>query len=620
MAEKYDFGAWATKANVKCLDGRTIMPNAFQHCDGQTVPIMWMHFHDDPELCVGKALLHNTKDGVYMYGSLNDSPKGAQCKELIRHGDIVAVSINANHLKETARGEVMHGDIKEVSLVLAGANPGALIDKVLCHSDDGDYEELPDQAIIYTGCEIEELQHSDDSAEEDKEKKMAEENIKKTPEESGEETIKDVFDTLTDKQKTAVYAIMGQALEDAGVDIDGEEDDEEEKEMKHNAFDNETNTMGHVLTHADGEEIVRRAKSSQIGSLQAAIKDYIGEDGELMHAATYGSMPAGLMTGSTEGGLFPDYEDVRPGAPEFVTRDQGWISTVMSGVHKSPISRIRTRQMDIRATDLRGKGYKKGDKKSLPGTMTLLKRTTDPQTVYRVDALNRDDIIDITEFDVVEYQYQVMKMNLEEELAMAIMVGDGREVGDDNKISEEHIRSIWHDDDLYCIHQDVDLEAAKKELQGTGTDTSFGENYIYAEALVNAALYSREKYKGSGSLTFFCTPHLLNVMLLARDMNGRRIYSGVSDLAAALNVTKIVTAEQFEGLTRTTSDAKTKELLGIFVNLADYHVGATKGGEITRFEQFDIDFNLMKYLIETRVSGALTRVYSAIALEIDKTE
>jgi hypothetical protein len=313
--------------------------------------------------------------------------------------------------------------------------------------------------------------------------------------------------------------------------------------------------------------------------------------------------------------LFPEFKDVKPGAPELLTNDQGWVGVVMQKVHKSPISRIRTRQADARIAELRAKGYEKGKEKSVSGNIRLLNRTTDPQTIYRKDALNRDDIIDITDFDVVSYQYGIMRQNLNEEIALAVMIGDGREEGDADKIEETHVRSIYNDDELYTIHADVDIAAAKAELQGTNTGANFGDNYVYAEAIIRAALYSREKYKGSGTPDFYCTPHLLNVMLLARDMNGRRIYDSKADLAAALNVANIYTAEQFEGKTRKTKKGETKKLLGIFVNLADYQIGSTKGGEITKFNQFDIDFNQEKYLIETRISGALTKVYSAIALE-----
>lgn len=371
--------------------------------------------------------------------------------------------------------------------------------------------------------------------------------------------------------------------------------------MKHNVFENE-DTQDTVLSHSDRADILALAKSNSVGSLQTALKIY-AEQNELKHGI------------DNIESLFPDFKDLRPGAPERVTRDQGWVTAVMQKVHKSPISRIRTRQMDTHKDSIRAHGYQKGKRKTLSGNMNVITRTTDPQTVYRTDALHRDDIVDITDFDVVEYQYAVMRENLNEEVATAIMVGDGREADDEMKISEDHIRSIWNDNDLYTIHYDVDIEAARAELNGSKTDMSFGENYIYSEAIITAALYAREKYKGTGTPDFFCTPHLVNVMLLARDMNGRRIYNSKADLAAALNIGELYTAEQFEGLVRMDDEGAKHKLLGLFVNLADYTVGSTKGGEITRFDQFDIDFNQQKYLIETRLSGALTRVYSAIALE-----
>ena len=421
-----------------------------------------------------------------------------------------------------------------------------------------------------------------------------------------EETVADVFNTLTEKQKTVVYAMIGQALEEG----ESEEDKEDEPDMKHNVFENDEIQKDGVLTHSDQSAIIDLAKSNGGGSLKHAIETYINNNKSLQHGFVDGENHDAIEQ------LFPDYKDVKTGAPELVERDQSWVAAVMRGVHKSPISRIRTRFADARSAELRAKGYKaKGNEKTISGNIKLVNRTTDPQTVYRKDSMHRDDVIDITDFDVVEYQYTVMRHNLEEELATAIMIGDGREEGDADKISEEHIRSIWHDDDLYTIHADVDIAAARAELQGTNTNANFGENYIYAEAIISAALYAREKYKGNGNLDFYCTPHLLNVMLLARDMNGRRIYESKADLAAALNVKAIYTVEQFEGKTRTTKDSKTKKLLGLFVNLSDYHVGSTKGGEITRFSDFDIDFNQYKYLIETRLSGAMVNLWSAIALE-----
>lgn len=606
MAKKYDFAGLATKANMKCTDGRTILTGAFRDDDGRRVPLIWNHQHDGPENVLGHADLEYTDDGVMAYCSFNSSDNAQKAKELVEHGDITALSIHANGLIQDKSKNVSHGIIREVSLVYAGANPGASISQIgLEHADD-------DEGIIYTG-EAFSLYHADSDTDKN-EPKSDEKETKKNTEESDEETVGDIIKTLNEKQEKVVSYLLGEALAST---VEAAEDDSDEAKhsseggpsMKTNVFDKETNTKDNVLTHSDQASIIAMAKTSSVGSLQDAISIYEKEhDSELSH---------GIDSIET---LFPEYQLTKPGAPELITRDQGWVGTVMNKVHKCPFSRIKTRQADVRDAKLRASGYKKGAKKKVAPNFKLLSRTTDPQTVYRKDALHRDDIIDIRDFDVVEYQYGVMRMNLYEELAMAIMVGDGREEGDEEKISEDHIRSIWHDDDLYTIHTDLDIAAAKAELQGTNTGANFGENYIYAEAIVNASLYSREQYKGSGALEFYCTPHLLNKMLLARDLNGRRIYSSVTDLAAALNVTAIHTAEQFEGLTRTTKTGnKTKKLLGLFVNLDDYHVGSTKGGEITRFNQFDIDFNQEKYLIETRLSGALTRAYSAIALEEDVT-
>lgn len=609
MNEQYDFSGWATRNDILCSDGRTIRKNAFKHNDGKTVPLVWNHSHNDPSNVLGHALLENRDEGVYAYGFFNNTPQGRRAKELVQHGDIEALSIWANKLRQNG-GDVLHGDIKELSLVLAGANIGAYIDNVIKHG-----EECEEEAYIYTGESII-LSHADDkkedskvATEEKKTEKPAEEKETTSTESKSEdnETVKDVFDTLSEKQKKAVYAIVGSIVDD-------EEDDEEDnkdseggnKEMKHNVFDNETNEQRDVLSHADQEEIIKIAKSSSVGNLQDAISIYAENNSDnLAHGFSDSDLDY----------LFPEYKDVKPGAPELITRDYGWVNSVISGVHKSPISRIRTRQVDIRDENLRGLGYQKTKKKADMPNVALLKRTTDPQTIYIKDKLNRDDIIDITDFDVVQYQYGIMRGLLNEELAKAIMIGDGRTAGVDDKIDESHIRPIWTDDELYTIHADVDLEAAKQELQGTNTGANFGENYIFAEAIITAALYAREKYKGSGNLTMYCTPRTLNKMLLARDLNGRRIYSSKTDLEAALNVTAIQTVEQFEGKERTDTHTKKHKLLALFVNLADYQVGSTKGGEITRFNQFDIDFNQEKYLIETRVSGALTRVLSAIALE-----
>lgn len=599
--ENYDFCGWATRNDLKCSDGRIIRKDAFKANDGAKVPLVWNHQHNDPDEVLGHAILENRDEGVYAYCKFNESESGQTAKLLVQHGDVDALSIYANQLKQQGPN-VMHGNIREVSLVLAGANPGAFIESIIQHGEESDEE-----GIIYTGENIT-LSHAGcgSSSSDDKKKKKELEHAKENEDSEedskmaeGGKTIGEVFESLNEEQKNAVYALIGQALE--GEDM---ESDEEDDEMKHNVFDNEPVAREGVLTHSDQESIIAMAKASNVGSLRTAMDIYASEHDSLKH---------GIDEIET---LFPDYADVRPGAPELIERDQSWVAQVMRKTHKSPISRIRTRQADARGTDLRAHGYQnKGDQKTYSGNIKLLGRTTDPQTVYRKDALHRDDIIDITDFDVVEYQYGVMRRNLEEDIALATMIGDGRDDGDPDKIHEEHIRSIWNDDELYTIHRDVDIAAAKTELQGTNTSTNFGDNYIYAEAIVTAALYSREDYKGSGNPDFYCTPHLLNVMLLARDLNGRRIYDSKSDLAKALNVPNIYTVEQFEDKIRTTTDGKKKKLLGIFVNLADYQHGSTKGGEITRFNQFDIDFNQEKYLIETRLSGALTRIKSAIALE-----
>ena len=531
---------------------------------------------------------------MYAYCYLNNTEEGRTAKELVNHGDISSLSIYANKLKKVGN-DVIHGVIREVSLVLAGANPGAFIDTVLTHSADSE------DGMIVGYNENLVLYHSSDSSkdeedEEDKEDKK--DNKEKKDVKNNEKTVQDVIDTMNEEQKNVMYALVGQAIED----IEGGEDND--MSMKHNIFENDSQE-GNYLTHSDEQSIISLAKNSSVGSFQNALAMYVEDNDELQH----GIDPNDIET------LFPEYKDVYPGEPETLTRDMTWIDSVIRGVHKSPISRVRTRQLDARQTGIRAKGYKKGNKKTEIGNAKLLSRTTDPQTIYVKDKLNRDDIVDFTDFSLVDYTYRQMRTALNEELAIAIMVGDGREEGDEYKISDEHIRPIWLDDDLYTIHYDVDIKGTEQELQGSDTTKHFSENYIYAEAVIKAALYSREQYKGSGSLTFYCTPHLLNVMLLARDLNGRRIYESKSDLAAALNVSSIETAEQFEGLQRTDKNSKKKNLLGIFVNLKDYQVGSTNGGEITTFSDFDIDFNQEKYLMETRVSGALTRVYSAIALE-----
>lgn len=595
-----DFSGYATRNDLLCGDGVTIRKDAFKGNDGCEVPLVWNHEHNDPNAVLGHAVLENRDDGVYAYGVFNDTEQGQTAKKLVQNGDVRSLSIWANQLKKIGK-DVVHGNIRELSLVLAGANPGAYVDFVMAHSAEGE-EEMEvswDENIM--------LYHSADT-EKKGENEVAEETKKlETSEGSDDKTIKkvkEVLDTMNDEQKEAMYAVLGMALPD-------DEDDDEKggNVVKHNIFDNEEREQANksILSHSDEMKIVSMAKQSGIGSLRAAMNIFAEENA--------GTLAHGVFDDEVEK-LFPEYELLKKGEPETLTRDQSWIDTAMAKIHKSPYTRIKTRQADARIAELKAKGYqKKGDYKKEMAKIKLLSRTTDPQTVYIKDTLQRDDIVDITDFDVVAYQWNIMRQTLNEELIMAALVGDGREDGDPDKIHEDHIRSIWNDNELYTIHQTVDFDKAKQELQGSNTGANFGENYIKAEAILTTSLYAREKYKGSGSLDFYCTPHLLNVMLLARDLNGRRIYDSKDDLAAALNVNSIVTVEQFEGLERTDSETNKHKLLGLFVNLGDYQFGAAKGGEVSKFDNFDIDFNQYKYLLETRLSGSLTKVYSAIALE-----
>lgn len=648
MAFRYDFSGYATRNDIKCTDGRIIRAGAFADQDGAKVPLVWNHDHRGMENVIGHALLENRSDGVYAYGVFNETKNGINAKELVEHGDICAMSIYANKLKQNGP-DVTHGVIRELSLVYAGANPGAYIDSVITHEDGADEE-----AVIYFNQAIDasngELTHEDKETQEKDSKeepeKKPDETPKKTPKEIIDglsekkkkvavliismspkideidtindnkeqpasdkgETIADIWETFTEEEKKAVYAVIGTAKENNESSDDGDkeegDDNKEEKVMRHNAFDKETQTetMDGVLTHSDQEAILALAKSKSCGSLREAMERYAGETDHLQH---------GIDEIET---LFPEYKDVKPGAPELVTDNLGWVTTVMNGVHKSPISRIRTRQTDARGRKIRGLGYQKGTLKKEVGNVKLMSRTTDPYTVFVKDSMNRDDITDITDFDVVSYEYNLLRMALNEEIATAIMVGDGREDGDEDKIPEDKIRPIWTDDELFTVHKAVDVAGMKTKLQGSDTSKNFGDNYIETEAIIEAALDARIDYRGSGSPAFFCTPQLVNTMLMARDLNGRRIYNSIDELKTILNVSAIVTIEQFAGLQRTV-DTNKMALLGIMVNLDDYYVGATKGGQITQFNQFDIDFNKEKYLIETRISGALTKIKSAIVLE-----
>lgn len=591
--ETYDFCGWATKNDLKCADGRIIRKDAFKINDGQKVPLVWNHDHMDPYRVVGHALLENRDEGVYAYGYFNDTDLGKTAKVYVQHGDINSLSIYANQLKQQGPN-VMHGNIREVSLVLAGANPGACIESVISHG-----EEVEEEGIIHTG-DIIELYHS---ANKEEDTNMADENKERTNE---GKTVADVLETLNEEQRTAVEFLVGQAL----ANDDDNNDEEDDADMKHNVFDNDSMTKENVLTHSDMNDILELSKKPSIGSFKQARLIYENEH-DLQHDA---------FDEETMGKLLPEYKLIDPLEPKILYPDDTWVSSVINGVHKSPYSRVRTRRADARQAELKAMGYqKKGDYKKEMGKINLLGRTHDAQTIYIKDKINRDDMLDITDFDIVSYQWKIMRHTLDQTIAQAILIGDGRDDTDPDKIKEDHVRPIWMDDDLYCIHQDVDIAGAKAKLQGTDTSKNFGDNYVYAEAVIEASLYSREKYKGSGNMTFYCTPHLLNVMLLARDLNGRRIYSSKSDLVAALNVRDLQTIEQFEGLTRTTSDGKKKKMLGLFVNLADYQLGCVKGGEITKFDDFDIDFNQYKLLLETRISGALVEWYSAIALEEDVT-
>lgn len=642
MAFKYDFSGYVTKNNLRCSDGRVIRAGAFADQDGVKVPLVWNHDHRNMDNVIGHAYLENREDGVYGYGVFNNTPRGVDAKVLVEHGDISAMSIYANKLKQSG-SDVLHGVIREVSLVYAGANPGAYIDTIISHEDGADEEAIMyfNQPLDLCHGEIgdEEAPKADEPKEKsDKNERTIKEIIDDMSEEkkrvamfiigmamskskdtkamahadtddevpagSNGKTVKDVWNTFTDEEKKAVYAVIGSSIqENESSDDDEKETNEEEKVMKHNAFDPTSmeDPMDGVLTHADQMEVIKLAK--QRGSLRDALAEYAEDTDHLQH---------GIENIET---LFPDYKDVKPGAPELLTDELAWVSTVMNGVHKSPISRIRTRQVDARGRKFRGKGYQKGNLKKEGGNAKLLSRTTDPCTVYVKDSIHRDDIIDITDFDAVTYIYNMQRMGLNEEIATAILFGDGREEGDEDKIPEDKIRPIWTDDELFTIHKTVDVAGMKNKLQGTDTAKRFGDNYVETEAIIEANLDARIDYKGSGSPVMFATPQLINTMLMARDLNGRRIYNGVEELKSILNVSAIHTVEQMNGLTRETTDGETMEVQAIILNLNDYSLGATKGGEITQFNQFDIDFNKEKYLLETRCSGALTKVKSCVVLE-----
>ena len=575
--ERFDFSGWATRNDLKCSDGRTIRKDAFKDNNGQKVPLVWNHQHNDPLNILGHALLENRQEGVYAYCTFNETEAGQNAKLLVEHGDVSALSIYANQLKQRG-SDVIHGAIREVSLVLAGANPGAFIDSVICHG-----EESEEEAIIYTGEDISLFHAECDKKEETKEEKPVE-NEKKTAESEkktteSEETIGEVLDTLNEKQKTAVFALIAQALENAD---NSDDDDEEEKEMKHNVFDQDETMKENVLSHSDIESILSDAKRS--GSLKESF---------LAHTATYGIDQIDT--------LFPEPKSMNT-PPEFIKRDMDWVAGVINGVHHTPFSRIKSMFANITEDEARAKGYIKGNLKK-EEVFTLLKRTTTPTTIYKKQKLDRDDILDITDFDVVAWIKGEMRMMLDEEIARAILVGDGRLTSDDDHIPEQNIRPVWKDDDLYTIKTKITVST-------TATDDD------KAKAMIKAAVKSRKNYKGSGNPVLYTTEDFLTNCLLLEDTQGYRLYKSEQDVATAMRVSKIVTVPVMEGLTRVDSESKTRTLMGIIVNLKDYNVGADKGGAVNMFDDFDIDYNQQKYLMETRCSGALIKPYSAIALEM----
>ena len=562
--DKFDFSGWATKVNLKCSDGRTIMKDAFKDNDGKSVPLVWNHQHNDPSNVLGHALLQNRDEGVYAYCTFNDSEAGKTGKLLVQHGDVCALSIWANQLKQNLNN-VVHGNIREVSLVLAGANPGAFIDSIIMHGQESDEE-----AIIYTGEDIV-LSHGDD-----KEDKKVEETEKKI-ETGKEETVADVFNTLSEKQKNVVYAIIGQALEE-GEGSNDEEESEGGKEMKHNVFDQIEEKQDDVLSHDAMNTIISDGK--RFGSLKESF---------LAHADEYGIKQIDY--------LFPEAKSLN-NPPEFIKRETDWVSKVMNGVHRTPFSRIKSSFADITADEARAKGYIKGNLKK-EEVFTLLKRSTTPTTIYKKQKLDRDDIIDITDFDVVAWLKSEMRMMLNEEIARAILIGDGRLSSSDDKINEQNIRPIASDAELYSVRVPVHVAASAT------TDDK-------AKAMIRAAVKARKEYKGSGNPTFFTTEDWLTDALLLEDTMGHRLYKNESDVAAAMRVSNIVTVPVMEGV----KGPNGGDLIGIIVNLNDYNVGADKGGAINMFDDFDIDYNQQKYLIETRCSGALTKPYSALVLEL----
>ena len=609
MAVKnYDFSGWATKNDIRCTDGRIIRKNAFKDDNGKTVPLVWNHDHNDPDNVLGHAVLENREEGVYAYCSFNDTPKAQTARELLNHRDIGSLSIHANQLKQSKNKDVLHGCIREVSLVLAGANSGAVIDFPIIQHADGDYDVEYDEANIYPYIEELSLEHgelpsfetedteepevSEEEIEHADEPKKEEEKVAEEEKKAGsDKTIADVVATMNEDQKTAMYAIVGQAIEDAkSGNIDKEDED-----VKHNVFENEQYEEGEVLTHGEIVELFDGAKREKVTSLKDYMLEHsIDTTGMIVSEgqSTYGFNDPGM--------LFPEPKSLN-NPPEWIKRDTGWVSVVMNGVHKTPFSHIKSQYADLTEDEARAKGYMKGNLKK-EQVFTILKRSTGPCTIYKKQKLDRDDIIDITDFDVVRWIRTEMEGQLDEEIARAILIGDGRPADSDDKVKEDCIRPIAKDVPLFNVKVNVQVPAG-----ATGAEK--------ADAIIDSVLRSRKQYKGSGNPTFFTTEDWLTEMLLLKDGIGHRLYKTEAELATALRVSKIVTVEVMEG-----QEINDKPLVGIIVNLTDYNVGADKGGEKNLFDDFDIDYNQYKYLIETRRSGALIKPFSAMTVVIDEAQ
>lgn len=571
--EKYDFSGWATKNNIRCSDGRTIKPDAFAEQDGSTVPLVWNHNHVDADNVLGHAILENRGQGVYAYCYLNNTEQGNNARELVSHGDICALSIFANQLKQNG-GDVIHGAIREVSLVLAGANPGAKIENVMSHGENCD-----DEAIIYNNNDALDLQHSEED------KKMEEK--KEEPKIEEEKTVKDVIDSMTEEQKNVMYALIGEAIEQTKAEK-AKESNEEEKDMKHNAFEKENENEQETLSHSELNALIKEAKDNGKSLKNTFLAHGVDNTEYLEHSIT------------NVGNLFPEAQLVDK-VPALVSRDMDWVSNVMGAVKHTPFSRVKSTYANITGDEARAKGYVKG-KQKVEEVITALKRTTDPQTVYKLQKMDRDDVIDITDFDVVAWIKGEMRIMLNEELARAILIGDGRESSSNDKINPLHIRPVLGDEATYTIKRS--LVRAENE-----TDEAFAKDFIHD------VIRSRKDYKGSGNPTLYTTEDMLTSMLLIEDTTGRVIYDTMDKLKTALRVKDIVTVPVMEGVSRKDGDTTTYNLMGILVNLNDYNVGADKGGSVNMFDDFDINYNKYEYLIETRCSGALVKPYSAISFE-----